>query len=46
MDEGKESRAASNEISGEDSCFCIFFFPERLLMFYRLILCITEFSMF
>ena len=26
--------------------FLVFFFPERLLMFYRLILCITEFSMF
>ena len=45
-DEGTEKRAATNQISGEDSCFCIFFFPERLLMFYRLIMCITKSSMF
>ena len=45
-DEGTESRAAANQISGEDSCFCIFFFPERLLMFYRLIMCITKSNMF
>ena len=45
-DEGTESRAAANQISGEDSCFCIFFFPKRLVMFYRLIMCITKSSMF
>ena len=45
-DEGTESRAATNQISGEDSCFCIFFFPERLVMFDRLIMCITKSSMF
>ena len=44
--EGTESREAANQISGEDSCFCIFFFPERLLMFDRLIMCITKSSMF
>ena len=43
---GHGKQSSSDEISGEDSCFCIFFFPERLLMFYRLILCIPEFSMF
>ena len=46
IDEGTESRAAMNQISGEDNCFFIFFFPERLLMFYRLIMCITKSSMF
>ena len=44
-DEGMESRAAANQISGEDTCFCIFFFSERLLMVYRLIKCITKSSM-
>ena len=43
---GHEKQSSSDEINGEDSFFCIFFFPERLLMFYRLILCIPEFSMF
>ena len=45
-DEGTESRAAANQIIGEESCFCIFFFPEKLMMFHRLILCITKSSMF
>ena len=45
-DEGKESRAAANQINGEDTCFCIFFFSERLLMVDRLIKCITKSSMF
>ena len=45
-DEGTESRAAANQINGEDTCFCIFFFPKRLLMFYKLIMCITKSSMF
>ena len=43
---GHGKQSSSDEISGEDNCFCIFFFPERLLMLYRLILCILEFSMF
>ena len=43
---GHGKQSSSDEISGEDSCFCIFFIPERLLMFYRLILCIPVFSMF
>ena len=46
MDEGTESRATAKEIIGEDTFFCIFFFPEILLMFYRLILCIAKSSMF
>ena len=45
-DEGTESRAATTQISGEDTYFCIFFFSERLLMVYRLIKCITKSSMF
>ena len=43
---GHRKKSSSDKISGEDNCFCIFFFPERLVMFYRLILCIPEFSMF
>ena len=43
---GHGKQSSSDEISGEDSCFCIFFFPKRLLMFYILILCIPKFSIF
>ena len=45
-DEGMESRATVNHIIGEDTCFCTFFFSERLLMVYRLIKCIPKSSMF
>ena len=45
-DEGTESIAAATQISGEDTCFCIFFFSEKRPMMYRLIKCITKSSMF
>ena len=45
-DEGTESIAPATQISGEETCFCIFFFSEKLLMVYRLITCITKSSMF
>ena len=45
-DEGMESIAAATQISGEDTCFCIFFFSEKRLMIYRLIKCIIKSSMF
>ena len=45
-DEGTECRVAATQISGEDTCFCIFFLSERLLMVYRLIKCITKSSTF
>ena len=44
--EGTESIAVATQISGEDTCFCIFFFSEKRLMMYRLIKCITKSSMF
>ena len=37
-DEGTESIVAATQISGEGTCFCIFFFSEKLLMVYRLII--------
>ena len=46
MNEGTESVEATTQISGEDTCFCIFFFFEKRLMMYRLIKCITKSSMF
>ena len=42
MDEGTDSIAAATQISGEDTCFCIFFFSNKLLMVYRLITCIIK----
>ena len=46
IDEGTKSIAAVTQISGEDTCFCIFFFSEKRLMIYRLIKCIIKSSMF
>ena len=44
--EGTEIMAAATQISGEDNCFCIFFFSKKWLMIYRLIKCIIKSSMF
>ena len=45
-DEGTKSIVGATHISGEETCFCIFFFSEKLLMVYRLITCIIKSSMF
>ena len=45
-DEGTESIAAATHIREEETGFCILFFSEKLLMFYRLITCIIKCSMF
>ena len=45
-DEGTESIVVATQISEEETGFCIFFFSEKLLMFYRLIMCIIKSSMF
>ena len=41
-DEGTESIEVMTQISGEEDCFCIFFFFEKLLIVYRLITCIIK----
>ena len=47
-DESTEKQDVVNQINRVDSCFCIvfFFFSERLRMLYRLIMFISESSMF
>ena len=43
---GHGKQSSGNQISGEDSWICIFFFSERMLMFFGLIMCITKSRMF
>ena len=43
---GHGKQSSRNQIGGEDSWICIFFFSKRMLMFYGLIMCITKSRMF